>query len=99
MGRAYRRCKVPLVPAPLNLGGDVVELLRALIDIESVSGQETEIADRVEQALRRYDHLKVSRDGNVVLARTELGSVRAGGDRRPPRHRADRGKRAVVDDT
>ena len=37
--------------APLNLGGDVVELLRALIDIESVSGQETEIADRVEQAL------------------------------------------------
>jgi succinyl-diaminopimelate desuccinylase len=64
---------VPLVPAPLNLGGDVVELLRALIDIESVSGQETEIADRVEQALRRYDHLEVVRDGNVVLARTELG--------------------------
>jgi succinyl-diaminopimelate desuccinylase len=64
---------VPLVPAPLNLGGDVVELLRALIDIESVSGQETEIADRAEQALRRYDHLEVLRDGNVVLARTELG--------------------------
>ena len=39
MGRAYRRCKVPLVSAPLDLGGDVVELLRALIDIESVSGQ------------------------------------------------------------
>ena len=33
--------------APLDLGGDVVELLRALIDIESVSGHETEIADRV----------------------------------------------------
>jgi succinyl-diaminopimelate desuccinylase len=63
---------VPLVPAPLNLDGDVVELLRALIDIESVSGHETEIADRVEQALRRYDHLEVLRDGNVVLARTEL---------------------------
>ncbi len=62
-----------LVPAPLNIGGDVVELLRALIDIESVSGRETEIADRVEQALRRYDHLEVLRDGNVVLARTELG--------------------------
>ena len=73
MGRAYRRCKVPLVSAPLDLGGDVVELLRALIDIESVSGDETEIADRVEQALRRYDHLEVSRDGNVVIARTELG--------------------------
>ena len=60
------------MPAPLNLGGDVVELLRALIDIESVSGDETQIADGVEQALRRYDHLEVSRDGNVVLARTEL---------------------------
>ena len=34
--------------APLDLDGDVVELLRALIDIESVSGHEAEIADRVE---------------------------------------------------
>ena len=59
--------------APLDLGGDVVELLRALIDIESVSGHETEIADRVEQALRPYGHLDVVRDGNVVIARTELG--------------------------
>lgn len=58
--------------APLDLDGDVVELLRALIDIESVSGHEAEIADRVEQALRGYDHLKVLRDGNVVIARTEL---------------------------
>jgi succinyl-diaminopimelate desuccinylase len=64
---------VPLVSAPLDLGGDVVDLLRALIDIESVSGNETEIADRVEEALRLYDHLRVLRDGNVVLARTELG--------------------------
>ena len=51
MGRAYRRCKVPLVSAPLDLAGDVVDLLRALIDIESVSGNEAEIADRVEEAL------------------------------------------------
>jgi succinyl-diaminopimelate desuccinylase len=64
---------VPLVSARLNLGGDVVELLRALIDIESVSGGEAEIADRVEQALRGYGHLKVLRDGNVVIARTDLG--------------------------
>ena len=70
--RAYRRCKVRLVSAALDLDGDVVELLRALIDIESVSGHEAEIADRVEQALRRYGHLKVLRDGNVVLASTEL---------------------------
>ena len=58
--------------APLDLDGDVVELLRALIDIESVSGHEAEIADRVEQALRGYGHLEVLRDGNVVLAGTEL---------------------------
>jgi succinyl-diaminopimelate desuccinylase len=60
------------VPAPLDLDGDVVELLRALIDIESVSGHEAEIADQVELALRRYGHLKLLRDGNVVLAGTEL---------------------------
>jgi succinyl-diaminopimelate desuccinylase len=64
---------VPLVSERLDPGSDVVELLRALIDIESVSGQEAEIADRVEQALSGYRHLDVLRDGNVVLARTELG--------------------------
>ena len=68
-----RRCKVPLVSAPLDLTGDVVKLLQMLIDIESVSGNEAEIADQVEQALRLHPHLKVLRDGNVVLARTELG--------------------------
>jgi succinyl-diaminopimelate desuccinylase len=64
---------VPLVSARLDPGGDVVELLRALIDIESVSGHEAEIADRVEDALRQQDHLEVQRDGNVVIARTALG--------------------------
>ena len=47
-------------------------MLRALIDIESVSGNETEIAGSIEAALRPYGHLAVT-DGNVVLARTELG--------------------------
>jgi len=63
---------VPLVSPHLDVTGDVVELLRALIDIESVSGNETEIADQVERALQVHDHLSVLRDGNVVLARTEL---------------------------
>ena len=44
-----------------------------LVDIESVSGDEAGIADQVERALTRYAHLAVSRDGNVVVARTELG--------------------------
>src|SRR5215213_10180743 len=73
MGRAYRRCKVPLVSAPLDLRGDVVKLLHALIDVESVSGNETQIADLVEQSLQPFGQLKVLRDGNVVVARTELG--------------------------
>ena len=57
----------------LDLEGDLVTLLRTLIDIESVSGDEAGIADRVEAALRGYDHLATSRSGNVVVARTELG--------------------------
>lgn len=52
---------------------DPVALARALVDIESVSGAETEIADAVECALRTAPHLEVSRVGNVVRARTRLG--------------------------
>jgi succinyl-diaminopimelate desuccinylase len=57
----------------LNLDGDLVTLLRALIDLESVSGDEAGIADEVEAALRPLAHLDVVRDGNVVVARTDLG--------------------------
>jgi len=57
----------------LDLEGDVVDLLRALVDVESVSGDEQRIADLVEAALRPYGHLVVSREGNVVVARTETG--------------------------
>lgn len=59
-----------LSPAVL---GDPVALTRALVDIESVSGDEKEIADAVELALRGADHLTVDRSGNVVRARTMLG--------------------------
>jgi succinyl-diaminopimelate desuccinylase len=57
----------------LDLEGDPVTLLRALIDIQSVSGNEAEIAGAIEDALLPYDHLEVTRDGNVVIARTDLG--------------------------
>ncbi len=57
----------------LDLEGDVVELLRALVDVESVSGNEQRITDLVEAALRPYRHLHVRREGNVVVARTETG--------------------------
>jgi succinyl-diaminopimelate desuccinylase len=57
----------------LNLLGDVAELTRALVDIESVSGNEAEIADAIEQALKPLIHLSVTRDGNAIVAKTNLG--------------------------
>jgi succinyl-diaminopimelate desuccinylase len=52
---------------------DPVALTRALVDIESVSGNEREITDAVESTLRANPGLEVLRDGNVVFARTDLG--------------------------
>lgn len=61
------------MPVNLDLKSDVVELTRALCDIESVSGNEKEIADSIESALKAYDHLEVIRDGDAIIARTNLG--------------------------
>lgn len=52
---------------------DPVALTRALVDIESVSGNEQEITDEVEAALRTAGHLTVDRAGNVVRAWTQFG--------------------------
>lgn len=57
----------------MNLPADVVALAAHLVDIPSVSGNEWEIADVVEEVLRTLPHLEVLRDGNAVLARTNLG--------------------------
>ena len=56
----------------LDLTVDVVTLARQLVDIESVSHHEADLADAVEKALRDLGHLTVSRHGNTVVARTEL---------------------------
>jgi len=61
------------MPEPLDLTADVVSLTAALVDIESVSGNEAVIADLVEAAVRPVPGLDVVRDGNVVVARTGLG--------------------------
>jgi succinyl-diaminopimelate desuccinylase len=53
---------------------DPVALTRALVDIESVSGDEKEITDAVEEALRSAPHLAVERVGNVLRARTTTGA-------------------------
>lgn len=57
----------------LDLSADVVTLTEQLVDIESVSHDERAIADAVEAALTPLGHLTVSRHGNTVVARTELG--------------------------
>jgi succinyl-diaminopimelate desuccinylase len=57
----------------LDLGTDVVQLTRDLVDIESVSGNEHAIADAVEAVLRELPHLAVERFGNTVVARTDQG--------------------------
>jgi succinyl-diaminopimelate desuccinylase len=59
--------------AELDLTGDVVALTRAICDIPSVSGDEKDLADAVESALRAFGHLEVLRDGDAVVARTTLG--------------------------
>ncbi len=59
--------------AVLDLSSNVVALTAAVCDVPSVSGDERELADAVETALRAYAHLQVHRDGNAVVARTTLG--------------------------
>ncbi|MGN0121711.1 MAG: succinyl-diaminopimelate desuccinylase [Rhodococcus sp. (in: high G+C Gram-positive bacteria)] len=63
------------MPVPqLDLHADPVELTAALVDIPSVSQDETLIADAVETALREQtDGFEIVRNGNCVLARTNRG--------------------------
>ncbi|HEY7223488.1 MAG TPA: succinyl-diaminopimelate desuccinylase [Micromonosporaceae bacterium] len=60
-------------PPLTELADDPIALTRALVDIESVSGEEKQITDAVELALREAGHLSVQRVGNVVRAATNLG--------------------------
>ncbi|HTL24898.1 MAG TPA: succinyl-diaminopimelate desuccinylase [Mycobacteriales bacterium] len=55
---------------------DPVALTAALVDLESVSGDEDAIAGEVHAALQALPHLKVERVGNNVVARTALGRDR-----------------------
>jgi succinyl-diaminopimelate desuccinylase len=60
----------PLTPDVL---ADPVALTRALVDIESVSGDERVIADAVTEVLLAAGHLRVERYANTLMARTDLG--------------------------
>ena len=57
----------------LDLSATSAELTRVLCDIESASGNERGIADAIASALADFPHLEVTRDGNAIVARTDLG--------------------------
>jgi succinyl-diaminopimelate desuccinylase len=59
--------------ATLDLSLDAASLTAALCDIPSVSGEETALADVLEVSLSGVPHLQVLRDGDAVVARTQLG--------------------------
>lgn len=60
----------------LDLSASSVEITRALCDIESVSGNEKRLADAVEAAMSALPHLEVARNGDAIVARTNLGRGR-----------------------
>ncbi|BAJ76062.1 acetylornithine deacetylase/Succinyl-diaminopimelate desuccinylase [Microbacterium testaceum StLB037] len=62
--------------SPLDLSSSSLDLTRAICDIPSVSGDETTLADAIASALASYDHLEVIRDGDTIVARTNLGRAR-----------------------
>jgi succinyl-diaminopimelate desuccinylase len=57
----------------LDLAADPVALTVALVDVESVSGNEKPLADAVEEALGKLKQYELDRDGDTVVARTNLG--------------------------
>ena len=57
----------------LDLAGGVVDLTTALVDTESVSGDEATIVDAIEEALNGISGLEVWRHANSLVARTALG--------------------------
>nr|WP_275006118.1 succinyl-diaminopimelate desuccinylase [Promicromonospora iranensis] len=66
-------------PALLDPSGeesDLVALTRVICDIPSVSGDEKALADAIEVLLRGCAHLEVLRDGDALVARTNLGRDR-----------------------
>lgn len=57
----------------LDLSSDVVSLTAALVDAPSESFHEEPLADAVQRALTPLEHLTVTRVGNTIVARTDLG--------------------------
>jgi succinyl-diaminopimelate desuccinylase len=60
----------------LDLSASSIDLTRQLCDIESVSGNERTLADAIEASLAGCHHLELSRDGDAIVARTNLGRAK-----------------------
>nr|MBS1901535.1 succinyl-diaminopimelate desuccinylase [Actinomycetota bacterium] len=58
---------------PLDLTASAADITRAICDIPSESGSEARLADLIEEAMRDREHLEVIREGNTIVARTNLG--------------------------
>ncbi|WP_382304965.1 succinyl-diaminopimelate desuccinylase [Herbiconiux sp. UC225_62] len=57
----------------LDLTESSVVLTQQICDVESVSGDETLLADAIVAALADASHLEIFRDGDTIVARTNLG--------------------------
>ncbi|WP_237233236.1 succinyl-diaminopimelate desuccinylase [Rothia nasisuis] len=62
-----------LGPNVLNLTQPVEDLTADLLNIYSVSGAEARLADAVQAALEGIGGLEITRDGDAIIARTNLG--------------------------
>lgn len=60
----------------LDLTADIADLVQTICDVESVSGNEGHLADLVEAALRAQTPWEIIRDGDCVIARSDLGRER-----------------------
>ena len=57
----------------LDLTASSIVITQQLCDIESVSGNEAPVADAIVEALKDAGHLTIESDGDLVIARTNLG--------------------------
>jgi len=58
----------------LNINQELGKLTLDLVNISSVSKDETSIADSIEEALKKCNHLKLTRVNNSLVAQTSFGN-------------------------
>lgn len=76
LARLLRTCEINLgAMVRIDPTQDIARLTAELVDIASESFHEAELAAAIEQVLGGSEHLTVVRDGNTVIARTDLGAA------------------------